>query len=296
MEIESWKNIPEISISSTYVPKSEVNDSKEMENLVNENKNLKTSIHWMSNELNKLKSEKDYRNIQQTGCLEEGYGKSNLNLNFVVDTHDTDLHTHVTTLHKVVRVLKHQLTLSNKQLKKFIDRSNGLSKTVDIDVVTEKRNLLPQQMLQQLTLFEDNGMEDLLNEKDVLDQIDDSYGGTDLLESYAPHSNQNHPHAINQNNNLDEMQESGFISVEKEFEETVADQSKNKNKKTELYPSLLHNLQLQQTQTYLTQNHINEEAKAVPYNNQETMEIKPKTPPFNRDYSRKIQIYDDHKT
>ena len=239
------KNIPEISISPTTstatVSKNEVN--KEFEDLLSENKHLKTSIHWMSDELNKLKSEKQIHDIQRTthsqsGCLEEGIGR--LKLSQSISTKNMDIAGYIDNLHNTISVLKHNLSRSLTYLR-IVSKTNSLR----LDTLPKKED----------PLF-DSGIVNM--EQNIDDQQMNFH-----IQMTAGNKHQQYPDQSN---------------AEPNTHHTI----QKVNSSPELYPSLLQNLQMQQTKTYLNSNH-------TPGNQfNENLPTAPVRPP------RRIPLYEEY--
>eukprot|EP00111_Clytia_hemisphaerica_P004997 TCONS_00014363-protein len=246
-ELENLKNIPEISISPTTstatITKNEVN--KEFEDLLSENKHLKTSIHWMSDELNKLKSEKQIHDIQRTtypqsGCLEEGIGR--LNLSQSINTKSMDIAGYINILHNTISVLKHNLSRSLTYLR-IVSKTNSLR----LDTLPKKDDLLYDSGIVN--------MEPNNDDQQVNFNIQMAAGNQDQHYPDQSNAEPNTHHTIHK-----------------------------VNSSPELYPSLLQNLQMQQTKTYLNSNHgpVNQ------YN--ENLPIAPVRPP------RRIPLYEEYSS
>jgi len=246
-ELENLKNIPEISISPTTstatITKNEVN--KEFEDLLSENKHLKTSIHWMSDELNKLKSEKQIHDIQRTtfpqsGCLEEGIGR--LNLSQSINTKSMDIAGYINILHNTISVLKHNLSRSLTYLR-IVSKTNSLR----LDTLPKKDDLL---YASGIVNMEPNN-----DDQQVNFNIQMTAGNQDQRYPDQSNAEPNTHHTIHK-----------------------------VNSSPELYPSLLQNLQMQQTKTYLNSNHglVNQ------YN--ENLPVAPVRPP------RRIPLYEEYSS
>ena len=95
-----------------------------MEELLSENKHLKTSIHWLSDELHKIKHKGESENVKKihlSGCLEEGFNNQTLKLNFPKVTKTMNFPLYIKMLHDTINALKEQLKLSTKQIKRLTD-------------------------------------------------------------------------------------------------------------------------------------------------------------------------------
>lgn len=100
------------------------NKNKKVQDLISENKTLKTSLHWLSSELKKLKNEKysfstHTHNI--SGCLEEGINNFGLNANYPHDTKGMNLRTYIQMLHNIIKHLKSALSSHLVVSKKIVN-------------------------------------------------------------------------------------------------------------------------------------------------------------------------------
>ena len=222
------------------LPKSEVMN-KEMDDLLSENKHLKTSLHWISDELNKLKSEKQIQGmrVMNSGCLEEGPGK--LTLVSPINTKDMDISSYINHLHNTIKILKSQLSRSLYYLKKIDSDNFSKMKLVAIG-------------------------------KGNSGSFDYTTGHCDVdFNTNAFSTNGNDAHAYF--NYQDGNHQNGIKNLEK------VDSN-------DLYPSLLQNLQMQQTKTYLNSN---ASKPAIP-------KVQSSSSLFKTNSPRKIQLYDEYSS
>ena len=227
--MENITSIPEIAISPTSTqPKSE-SMSREMEDLLSENKHLKTSLHWISDELNKLKSEKQIQGmrVMNSGCLEEGLGK--LTLVNPINTKNMDISTYIKHLHLTIKALKSQLSRSLY----YLQRMDPIKPELQMKRESgRKANKGPS-------------------------EIESDYG-TNIISN---------GHIDFQHQERNQMNDTGHLE---------------NLEKNDLYPSLLQNLQMQQTKTYLNSN--------APPSTRPRIKPSPNVAtPF-----RKIEMYDEY--
>ena len=243
--MENLSSIPEIAISPTSsmqpLKKNEL-VSKEMEDLLSENKHLKTSIHWISDELNKLKSEKQIDIVRahrtmNTGCLEEGLGKLTLaNLN-----QTKNISSYIDHLHNTIKILKGQLFRSLHYLKR-IDPNN------------------------------------LLKEK--LEAVKNENGRGSFVGITKSHSS---PNFIPNDSSAEPVP---YQSGQPQLQHNGSHMENNSG--NPLYPSLLQNLQMQQTRTYLNSNTQQQQQQQQTHLSSKSSKPDPS--------SRIIRMYDDYSS
>lgn len=205
--MENITSIPEIAISPTTTqPKSEVMD-REMEDLLSENKHLKTSLHWISDELNKLKSEKQIQvmRVMNSGCLEEGLGK--LTVVNPINTKNMDISTYVNHLHITIKTLKSQLSRSLYYLQRIDSNKLKLNMKQEPSVKVYRKD----------------------SSEVAITNCESGYGTNIMSNGHLGF----------------QRQEGNQVNRTAQLENTEGN---------DLYPSLLHNLQAQQTKTYLNSN------------------------------------------
>ena len=134
--MEALRNVPEVTVDKRNDPitnSPEVNADKTVHTLVCENKRLKTSVHWLSDELNKLKNSKSaelsgsyIRSSVTSGCLEEGI--NNISFNFSEDVKTLNVQTYIQMLHKIIKTLKSNLSYHVEAIKKLSTKTNSVPK------------------------------------------------------------------------------------------------------------------------------------------------------------------------
>lgn len=236
-EVEDLKNVPEISISDTNTIVKNREENKQFEELVSENKHLKTSIHWLSDELHKLKMDGQTENVKRvhlSGCLEEGFSNQTLKLNFPKISNDIGFIGYINVLHNTINVLKEQLKQSTKQMKKILD-----CQVTSVGLTSEEK-LMIDANYKESSKFLCNSLEKLESGQILVDRI-------------SPNSSSPYEQTLNLCKETSPLNRN---PVELHSKDAKNNAFSIGAEQPSLYPSLLQNLQMQQTKIYLKENHV----------------------------------------
>lgn len=189
--------MPEVTVrkDNDNAHTSSIDDKdKEMQGLISENKGLKTNLHWLSEEVKRLKSEKYSSPVRNThninGCLEEGINNFGLNKNYPQDVKTMNLRTYIQLLHNTINHLKSamssQLAVSKEIIASRLGPRNDFTPSLFSNSDGESRDTrADKEHPRVIQIYEQHKYNNPSSSREPLSTREELFRGETLMESNA---------------------------------------------------------------------------------------------------------------